>query len=89
MEVTLGKKYKDSISGFSGVAVARTTYLFNCVRVMLSPTKLKKDGDFLPDTWFDEPVLVAVKSKKVIKVKKSAGSIGGPSRAVAPSRDPA
>lgn len=88
MKVTLGKQYKDSISGFSGVAVARTTYLFNCVRVMLSPTKLKDDGDFLPDTWFDEQILVAVRSKKVVKAKRKRTGTGGPARSVAPKRDP-
>lgn len=84
--VKLGKEYRDSISGFSGIAVARTVYLYNCVRIMLSPTKLKPDGDFLPDTWFDEPALVAVRSKKVIKTKR--GATGGPTRSVAPSKDP-
>lgn len=89
MKVTLGRQYKDSISGFAGVAVARTTYLFNCVRVMISPTKLKPDGDFLPDTWFDEQILVAVKSKKVVRAKKKKGpGPGGPARSVPPNRDP-
>lgn len=88
MKVTLGKEYKDSISGFSGIAIARTMYLYNCVRVMLSPTKLKTDGDFLPDAWFDEPVLIAVRSKKVIKTKKKQAVTGGPSRSVPPNRDP-
>ena len=89
MQVKLGKKYRDSISGFSGIAVARTIYLYNCVRVMLSPTKLKKDGDFLPDTWFDELALIAVLRKKVKNVvKRKRGGTGGPNRSVPPSRDP-
>lgn len=87
MKVKLGKEYKDSISGFSGIAVARTEYLYNCIRVMLSPTKLKPDGDFLPDTWFDEPALIAVRSKNILKKKVSVAT-GGPSRSVAPKRDP-
>ncbi len=87
MKVTLGKEYKDSISGFSGMAVARTMYLYNCVRVMLCPTKLKSDGDFLPDAWFDEPQLVSVRPTKVIKRKATKVS-GGPVRSTAPSRDP-
>lgn len=86
MKVTLGKTYKDSISGFEGIAIARATYLYGCVRVNISPTKLKPDGDFLPDCWFDEPQLVAVRSKKAIKKKKEGP--GGPTRSVPPSRDP-
>ena len=86
MKVTLGKTYKDSISGFEGIAIARSTYLYGCVRVNISPTKLKSDGDFLPDCWFDEPQLVPVRAKKVVKRKRAAN--GGPTRSVAPSRDP-
>ena len=86
MKVTLGKEYKDSITGFSGIAVARSTYLYGCVRVLINPTKLRPEGDFLPDTWFDEPQLVAIRSKKVIK-KKKAGP-GGPARSFASKRDP-
>ncbi len=86
MKATLGKEYKDSISGFRGVAVARTTYLYGCVRVMICPTKLKDDGDFLPDCWFDEPQLIGVRSKKVLK--KTGEPPGGPARAIAPNRDP-
>ncbi|KKL25932.1 hypothetical protein LCGC14_2400350 [marine sediment metagenome] len=84
MKVVLGKMYKDRISGFTGVAIARTEYLFGCVRVMVEPTKLKKDGDFLPDGWFDEERLVAIKGK-TIKHKPTVDP-AGPGK-VAPSRD--
>ena len=87
MKVTLGKRYKDSISTFSGVAVARATYLYGCVRVLISPDRLTKDGEFFPDTWFDEPQLVSVRSAKVIKTKKSAPP-GGPPRSTPANRDP-
>ncbi len=85
--VKLGKEYKDSITGYSGIAVARTIYLYGCVRVMLVPTKLKDDGDFLPDCWFDEPQLASVGSARAKKKKSSEGP-GGPSRSVAPNKDP-
>lgn len=86
MKVTLGKRYKDSISGFSGVAVARATYLYGCVRVLIAPAKLTKDGDWLPDTWLDEPQLVSVRAAKVIKPKKAPS--GGPPRSFPGTRDP-
>lgn len=87
MKVTLGKQYKDSITGFWGVAVARTTYLYGCVRVLIAPTKLKDDGDFLPDCWFDEPQLVGVRSKSAKKKTSSKDGPGGPMRSIAPNRD--
>ena len=88
MKAVLGKTYKDSISGFEGVAVARAEYLYGCVRVMIAPTKLKPDGDFLPDGWFDEPQLVLVRAAKTSGRKKKADGPGGPARSVPPSRDP-
>ena len=87
MKVTLGKEYRDSISGFQGVATARTTYLHGCVRVLITPTKLKSDGDFLPDCWFDEPQLTGIRSTKTIEKKKKTKVMGGPSRSVEPSKD--
>lgn len=86
MKVTLGKEYKDSISGFRGIAIARSTYLYGCVRILLTPTSLKSDGDFLPDGWFDEPQLMVIRTKKVAKPKRAP--TGGPARSVAPGRDP-
>ena len=88
MKVTLGKTYKDSICGFEGIAGARSVYLYGCERVLLIPTKLKDDGDFLPDCWFDEAQLVSVRAKvKPAKRGKSNG-LAGPERSVAADRDP-
>ncbi len=88
MKVILGKTYRDSISGYDGVAVCRSVYLYGCERVLLTPTKLKADGDFLPDCWFDEAQLVSVRVKKVpVKRIKGKGP-AGPARSVAPNRDP-
>lgn len=81
--VTLGKKYKDNITGYEGIATARTDYLYGCVRVLIEPLKLKKDGDFLPDCWFDEQRLVAQKGKTLKRKPKDVGGSGK----VAPARD--
>lgn len=62
--VKLGNKYKDSISGFSGIATARTTYLTGCIRVCLEPTKLNKEG-FPIEAWFDEMMLRTLSGKKI------------------------
>ena len=47
--VELGKRYSDSITGFAGVAVSRTEYLYGCVRVGLEGST--KPGEAF---WFDE-----------------------------------
>jgi hypothetical protein len=74
--VALGSKVTDSITGFSGIATARTEYLYGCVRVCIEPGRLR-DGKPIESQWFDEQRLSATSKAKS----------GGPG-AVAPSRDP-
>ena len=62
--IVLGKKYKDSISGYVGIATARTVYLYGCIRILLESKKLKEDGT-PQEVWFDEQRLVPkAKTKK-------------------------
>jgi len=70
--VKLGNKYKDSISGFSGIATARTIYLTGCIRVCLEPNKLDKEG-FPTEAWFDEMMLKTTSGKKVVSESPPAG----------------
>lgn len=55
--VKLGETYRDGITGFEGVAVSRTEFLFGCVRVGLEPTELR-EGKPIDLQWFDEQRLV-------------------------------
>ena len=43
MEVELGSKVKDEITGFVGIATARCVYINGCVQFELTPLVLK-DG---------------------------------------------
>lgn len=62
--IELGMRVRDKVSGFEGVAVARTDWLSGCTRYSLQP-KVDKDGK-LPDVQgFDEPQLEVVTEKKV------------------------
>lgn len=47
--IELGKKYRDTIHGFEGIATCVSRYLTGCDRVMLESNK---DGD-LKEYWFD------------------------------------
>ncbi|MBB2165965.1 hypothetical protein HLH26_15790 [Gluconacetobacter sp. 1b LMG 1731] len=51
--VTLGSSYVDRVTGFSGIATARTEYLTGRSRVELSPS-LRPDGRLPRPEWFDE-----------------------------------
>lgn len=54
--VTLGRTYRDNITGFVGTATARHEYLYGCVRVDLEG-QVVQDGDV--KAWvFDEQRLV-------------------------------
>jgi hypothetical protein len=67
MEIKLGSKVKDKISGFAGIATSRTVFLNGCVRIEIDPDRLNKDGDLIEGAVFDEVQLEVV--KPVIKKK--------------------
>lgn len=69
--VTLGKQYTDSITGFVGVAVSRTEYLYGCVRVGLEGA-IKPGESF----WFDEQ-----------RLTETTNAISGGDMPNPPSRD--
>ncbi len=70
--VNLGDEVRDTVSGFSGVAVGEHKYLQGCTRITVQP-KVTKDGK-LPDTQtFDEPQLVVIKPKTVKQGKRDTG----------------
>jgi len=56
MDVKLGAKVLDSISGLTGTVVARTEYLNGCVRVCVDPG-IVKDGKPVEASWIDEQQL--------------------------------
>lgn len=78
MRIQLGSKVRDSITGFVGIAVARSVWLWDCARIGVQPQELK-DGKPCEEIWFDEsrlevvdlPTDTAAKNKKLT---------GGPSR---------
>ncbi|MDI6789931.1 MAG: hypothetical protein QME44_04480 [Thermodesulfobacteriota bacterium] len=53
MIISLGERVKDKISGFEGIACARSEYLNGCKRILIEPTKLKDDGTLIDGQWFD------------------------------------
>ena len=51
--IELGTRVTDSITGFSGVATARTEYLYGCVSIEVQPEALH-EGKPIVAVWFDE-----------------------------------
>lgn len=62
--VTLGKKYKDTITGFEGTATARCHYLSGCDHIQLAALV---DG-LVKEPWFDMPRLKPVRAQKAKRV---------------------
>ncbi len=62
--IQLGDKVKDTVTGFTGIAIGRTTWLHGCDRVVVQPP-VKKDGTLGENQQFDEPSLVIVSKQKV------------------------
>lgn len=71
----LGTRCKDSVSGFTGVAVAAHSYLNGCTRITVQPP-VDKDGKLPESQTFDEPQLNEIE----VAVPEGDHSTGGPER---------
>lgn len=80
--IELGSKVKDSISGFSGIVVGKTEWLYGCVRIGVAPDCTDKDGKTIDTAWFDEGQLIVLKTRteveKKLKKELPKKSTGGP-----------
>lgn len=63
--VETGDLVRDRITGFSGIAVAKTVWINGCVRWTVQPTTLTKEGAQKPTECFDDEQ-VAVVRKAVV-----------------------
>ncbi len=59
--INLGDKVKDTITGYEGIAVARTCWLNGCVRICIQSNKLK-DGVPVAQQDFDEQQVALIKA---------------------------
>ncbi len=71
--INLGDKVKDKVTGFTGIAIGRTTWLHGCDRYVVQPI-VGKDGKLPENQVFDELQLEVVSKKKG---KRSENQTGG------------
>lgn len=57
--IGLGDRVKDPITGFTGIAVAVTTWLHGCIRIAVQPESVQ-DGKPAEDRYFDQSQLVLI-----------------------------
>ena len=76
--IRLGSRVKDSITGFTGIAIGRTDWLYGCSRICVEPEKLQKDGKAFESLWFDEQRIIVIKEMGPKVSKSSSATTGGP-----------
>jgi hypothetical protein len=57
--IKLGDKVRDPITGFEGIATAKTEWLYGCTRLGVQ-AKMGEDGKVHDPHWFDEPQLEGI-----------------------------
>ena len=63
MEINLGDKVKDKVTGFVGIAVAKTEFLNGCVQYSVAP-KVGKDNKFPEEMGIDEQSLTVITKRR-------------------------
>ncbi len=58
--VVLGDRVRCRITGCEGIAVARTDWIYGCLRWGVQREKLEKEGKVQDPAWFDDDQLVIV-----------------------------
>lgn len=76
-KINLGDKVKDPVTGFTGIVVARTEWLYGCTRINVQPA-VDKDGKMVEINSFDEPQLIVLKEGAIKVEKKEEKETGGP-----------
>ena len=53
-KIELGAIVVDTVTGFTGIAVARAEYIYGSTRVEVQPVKLTSDGEMVKSKWIEE-----------------------------------
>lgn len=86
--IKLGQTAMDTITGLEGVAIARTEWLYGCIRITIQPRELH-DGKPVEPQCFDEAQLRVVGEKAIPGDTSGAHPAGpkpSPSRRADPGR---
>jgi hypothetical protein len=80
--ISLGDKVRDVVTGFEGIVIARTDWLNGCVRFVVQPDKIEKNGKQPEGVSIDEQQLEVLEAGK-IKLRahleeRAAPKTGGP-----------
>jgi len=72
--IKLGRKVRDKVTGFEGIATSRVEYINGCIQYGVTPKVKKDDRTAYPDsTYVDEGQLELIKEGVKIKKKPLGG----------------
>lgn len=63
-KIKLGDEIEDIVTGFKGIAIAKTSWLYGCDRITIQP-KVDKEGKNQDNETFDEESVRLIKKEKV------------------------
>ncbi len=83
----LGDRVTDIYTGFTGIATARTEWLYGCARITIEPQELK-DGKPIEAETFDEQRVEVVESMEPHQSSDATAITGGPQNDPSQRPDP-
>lgn len=86
MDINCGDTVKDTLSGLTGVVVARTEWMYGCVRLAVQPSG-SKDGRPYEPFWVDEPQVEEIETPLQQEVEEEE-TAPPPRRRHGPRQDP-
>ena len=83
--VQLKDKVRDTITGYTGIAIARTEWMHGCSRITIQSQELR-DGKPVDSCTFDEPQVEALESASQPTPAPRGGPTPAPQRQADPVR---
>lgn len=82
MSIELGSKVRDRITGYIGIVVARSEWLYGCVRITVQQEGLDKDNKISHEVFDEAGLDTLMEAEKMIPVeeRKTGGDQAPPSR---------
>lgn len=82
MDITLGTKVRDKITGFEGIATGRATYITGCDQICITPQA--EGGDFKSSHWVDDARVETIPGVGIEQDAVQGDDNGGPREEEAP-----
>lgn len=88
--IQLGDRVRDRISGFEGIVIGVTDWLYQCRRPIVQPSTLTADGKPTDSQSFDEPQLEVIEAAAFAAQvpERVSAKTGGPRVTPARRSDP-